>query len=147
MVEPTGKNVREIGRGGFPTWSADGKVVYFCDAMDKKIRSVDTSSADLKVSTSSTCRGRIARVSLPMDNTSHMRPKASCANEIAAMANRHRFSTRYETIPRSRPWPVYYARLVARRKECFVDVRDGETQEIWMIETKDLEVLPFNSVP
>ncbi len=49
LVEPSGANRRSVGRGGFPVWSADGKTLFFCDADDRKIKSVDAASEELSV--------------------------------------------------------------------------------------------------
>jgi WD40 repeat protein len=49
LVEPTGKNLRKVAPGDFPVWLADGKTLFFHCWDDKKIKSLDASSADLKV--------------------------------------------------------------------------------------------------
>ncbi len=50
LIEPSGANRRSIGRGGFPVWSADGKTLFFCDAENRQVKSVDAASEDLRVS-------------------------------------------------------------------------------------------------
>jgi len=46
LVEATGKNARKIADGGFPTWSADGKTVFFHSRKERKIMAIEPDRAD-----------------------------------------------------------------------------------------------------
>ncbi len=49
LVDPTGKNVRKVHQGFLPVWLADGETLFFYCDDDKKVKSVDASSEDLRV--------------------------------------------------------------------------------------------------
>jgi Tol biopolymer transport system component len=48
LVQPDGKQDRKVGEGGFPTWSKDGKTLYFHSRKRRIVLSVDPTAEEPK---------------------------------------------------------------------------------------------------